>query len=196
LTILYICKSRQHTQLKFLYDRKSAVNNILISVSEELNNFHDINILYNQLLESTLDLIEGAEAGSILIYNPDGDYMEFKAAVGYNLEELKELHLKKEELFLYNTNGLKYPDIIKNPLAFDRKNLRENNFEKLVSSNSLNIKCTMCAPLYVNGGFYGLINVDNRNSENAFKRNDINLIKYIDICSFANSALDILSKFL
>lgn len=37
----------------------------------------------------------------------------------------------------------------------------------------------MSAPLYVDGEFYGIINVDNIHDENAFNKKDIRLIQYI-----------------
>jgi diguanylate cyclase (GGDEF)-like protein len=179
LIALYFRKNKQYIQYKFLYDRTRDINDTLIKVSEELNNFRDIDVLYTHLLENTMNLIEGAQAGSILIYNSEKDYMEYKASIGYNHEELRKLTLKKEELFLYNGNQLKQPRIIRNPVVFDSVNLKKINFEKLMESNSLDIKSTISTPLHVNGEFYGVINVDNKSSEEAFSNNDIKLIKYI-----------------
>ncbi|TDT62426.1 sensor domain-containing diguanylate cyclase [Fonticella tunisiensis] len=179
LAVFHFYKIREYSHYKFLYERVKDVNNILIKVSEDLNDFRDIDALYKELLRDTISLIEGAQTGSILIYNPAKDIMEYKASEGFDFNELKKVRLKKEELFLYKTTKLKSPDIIKNPIIFDSENLTEENFDMLISTKALDIKSTMSAPLYVNGEFYGIINVDNKENENAFSKNDIRLIQYI-----------------
>lgn len=179
LIIIIFAQNMRYFNMKFLLNRTNDINNRMIKISEELNNFKDINDLYNELLSQTINLINGAEYGSILIYNKEKDYMEYKACIGHDLEALSLVHLKKEELYLYNTTGLLHPAIIKNPLVFDRSRLKKQNFEELVKSKSLQIKVSLSAPLYINGEFYGLISVDNNLKEDAFDKKDINLIGYI-----------------
>jgi GAF domain-containing protein len=151
----------------------------MIKVSEELRNFKSLDELYNQLLDDTIKLIKGAENGSILIYDREKDYLEYKAAVGYNMDNLKKVTFKKEELFIYRTTKLMAPDIVKNPRAFDSKYIDKENYKNLKNNKALEMKVCLSAPLYINGRFFGLINVDNCTDENAFDRNDIRLIQYI-----------------
>lgn len=179
LICLYIIKSIKYKKLKYLYDRNKRINKTLLKISEELENYEDINALYKKIIDDTVKLIKGADCGSILIYNRQKDIMEYVASANFDLQELKKVNLKKEELFLYKTTKLKSPAIIKNPFAFDSKNLSKENFNTLKTTNSLDIKVTLSAPLYINGEFYGIINVDSKVSENAFNDNDIKLIKYI-----------------
>lgn len=169
----------KYKQIKFLYDRTSAINETIMRISEEINSFHDIDELYKQILKDTVNLVECAEAGSILVYNKDKDYMEYKASVYYDLIALKNIFFKKEELFLYKTKALKEADIIANPHKFDKENVRKNNLQKLEASNSLVCKSCISAPLYINGGFYGIINIDCLHSENTFTKRDVRIIQYI-----------------
>lgn len=175
--ILY--RNREFKQLKFMYDRISVINETMINISEELNRFQDIDQLYRQLLEETISIIDGAEVGSILIYNNEKDIMEYRAAYGFRLEDLQSVQLKKNELFLYEITKLKYPGIIKKPAVFDSLNIDKEKYSILDSTKALDIKSTLSSPLYVDGNFYGLINIDNKSDENAFTKKDIRLITYI-----------------
>lgn len=179
MLIICILFYRKYSHVKFLYDRTNDINNTMIKVSEELRNFKDLDDLYEQLLNDTLKLINGAENGSILIYNKKNDLLEYKAAVGYDLEHLKRVTFKKEELFLYITNKLMAPDIIRNPRAFDKKYLDPDNYKNLQNNRALEMKVCLSAPLYVDGKFFGIINIDNCTDENAFDKNDIRFIQYI-----------------
>lgn len=174
-----VLQYQKYVNIKFLLNRTNEINDRMIEISEELSRFENINVLYMKLLHETIDLIEGAECGSILIYNKEKDFMEYKACMGFNEKILKKVRLKKEELFLYETTKLKTPDIIVNPLLYDKNNLSKGNFEDLLSTKALEIKTSLSAPLYIGGEFYGMINVDSKTSVDAFKKNDIKLITYI-----------------
>jgi diguanylate cyclase (GGDEF)-like protein len=179
LFIIAIIFYKKYSHIRFLYDRTNDINNTIMKVSEELRDFKNLDELYNQLLNDTIKLINGAENGSILIYNKNIDLLEYKAAVGYDMEKLKKVTFRKEELFLYRTKKLMAPDIIKDPRKFDSKYIDKNNYYNLQNNMALEMKVCLCAPLYVNGKFYGVINVDNSYNENAFDKNDIRFIQYI-----------------
>ncbi|QCX33935.1 sensor domain-containing diguanylate cyclase [Caloramator sp. E03] len=179
LLYFYIIKSIKYKEIRYLYDRTNKINKTLLKISEELANYEDINTLYKKIIDDTVKLIKGADCGSILIYNRQKDIMEYVAATSFDLDELKKVNFKIEELYLYKTTKLKSPAIIKNPRVFDSTNIGREKFNTLLLTDSLNIKSTLSAPLYINGEFYGIINVDSKKSENAFNENDIKLIKYI-----------------
>lgn len=179
LFIVTIVFYKKYSYVKFLYDRTNDINNTMMKVSEELRNFKDLDDLYVQLLDDTLKLINGAESGTILIYNKNTDLLEYKAAFGYDMEHLKSLTFRKEELFLYITNKLMAPDIIKNPGSFDKKYLDPKTYNNLRNCRALDMKVSLSAPLYVNGKFHGIVNIDNSTDENAFDKNDLRFIQYI-----------------
>ncbi len=179
LMFLVIYRNVQYIRLKRLHDRTNKINEIMMNVSQEIDSFKDVEDLYRQLLKHTIRLINAAEAGSVLIYDPDNDHMRYEAAYGYNIEELRKIHLKKDELFLFKCTELKAPYIIKNPEGFDIASIHESNYKKLKQADALNIKVTLCAPLYIDDKFYGIINVDNCHDEDAFTKEDIYYIQYI-----------------
>lgn len=169
----------QYARLERLHNRTNEINEIMMSVSQEIDSFKDTEDLYRQLLNHTIRLINAAEAGSILIYNEENGLMSYVAAYGYNMEELRNVHLKKEELYLYKCTRMEKPYIIKNPEVFDVEIVDEMNYVKLKEADALKMKATLCAPLYIDEKFYGVINVDNFHKEDAFTKEDINYIQYI-----------------
>jgi diguanylate cyclase (GGDEF)-like protein len=179
LIIIVVFQYKTSINTKYMLDRKNEINDRMMVISEELNNFKDIDDLYKKLLKETINIVQGAETGSILIYNKEKDYMDYKATYGFDEEALKKVHLKKEELFLYDSTKLMTPDIIKNPLLFNKEKLEKQIFDDLLNSNSLSIKACICAPLHINGEFYGVINLDNKTNEDAFNKNDLKLTTYI-----------------
>lgn len=179
LFIISIIFYKKYAHVKFLYDSTNDINNTMMKVSEELRNFKDLDDLYMQLLSDTIKLINAAESGSILIYNKNTDLLEYKAAVGYDMENLKKVTFKKEEIFLYRTKKLMAPDIIRNPRLFDKKYIDRENYNNLQNNRALEMKVCLSAPLYVNGKFHGIVNIDNSTDENAFDKNDVRFIQYI-----------------
>ncbi|MDF2672331.1 MAG: sensor diguanylate cyclase [Clostridiales bacterium] len=179
LSTICIIFYRKYDHIKFLYDRTNDITNTMMRVSEELRDFKNLDDLYMQLLNDTLKLITGAENGTILIYNEKTDLLEYKAAVGYDMESLRKVEFRKEELFLFITKKLMAPDIIRNPRSFDKKYIDPGNYNNLQNNKALEMKVCLSAPLYVNGKFHGVINIDNPYNENAFDKNDIRFIQYI-----------------
>lgn len=157
------------------------INDTLFEISDELSKFKNQNELYEKMLQYTIKLIKGAQYGSIQVYNKAKDYMEFVALSGYDINQFTNPHLKREELFLYTLNKLTEPGIIINPLVLNKH--LYNSYEKELIKNSCQLiyKSVLSAPLYIDGEFFGCINVDNIESASAFTKNDIEIIKYISV---------------
>lgn len=179
VAVLYAFHKAKYSKLEYLYKRTTEINNTMLKMTEDMQEYYDIEILYRQILIDTISIINDAEAGSILIYNKEKDVFEFKTAVGFDLDKLKNVSLKKEELFLYNKTRLKYPSIIRNPVVFDKEIVNMESYDKFIKSNSLDIKAVLSTPIYVNGELYGILNVDSKTKENAFNKYDVRLTKYI-----------------
>lgn len=89
------------------YKNTLYINETLLQISKEITNFKDIDELYQKLLEYTIKLIDGAELGSILIYNRKENHMDYKALKGYSMDLLKDVHLKKKSCFSIKSISLK-----------------------------------------------------------------------------------------
>ncbi|MCX7904956.1 MAG: GAF domain-containing protein, partial [Caloramator sp.] len=171
--------ANKYVRLKEEYEREVNLNNLLIEISKEFSVYKDVYKLYKKILVDTLKIIEEGDAGSILIYNREKDHMEYVAAIGYDIDELKKINLKKEELYLYKLNRLNSADIIKNPRAFDSEYIDNEKYNMLMEMEALNIKSVLSAPIYVDGEFYGIINIDNNSNVDAFSEKDIELIDFL-----------------
>lgn len=165
--------------IKQNYKREANINSLLIEISKEFTAYKDKFKLLKKILIDTLKLINDGEAGSILLYNKEKDYMEFVAAIGYDIDELRKIKLKKEELYLYKLNKLQAPDIIRNPRIFDKEYIDNQKFKMLDEIDALDLMATLSAPIYIDGEFYGIINIDNKNDYDAFNNKDIDLIDFI-----------------
>lgn len=161
------------------YKNTLYINETLLQISKEITNFKDIDELYQKLLEYTIKLIDGAELGSILIYNREENHMDYKALKGYNMDMLKDVHLKKEELFQYKINKLEKPVIIIDPMKYDETVLSDTKFQTLKNSDALISKSLISAPLYVDEEFWGCISVDNAERYDAFSSKDIEMLEFI-----------------
>lgn len=133
--------------------------------------------LYEVMLETAIRLIKSADKGSILIVEEDKRFY-FKAVKGFE-EDLKNLSLKREEVFLEQYNGFKETAIVKNPVKFDEKYLKNNSKNEMDKVKALDIISTISAPIYIDGQLSGLINVDSSHEEKVFSKDDLELMNYI-----------------
>ena len=128
------------------------------------------------ILESTVEMIPDADKGSLLVL--EGEYFKFKKLSGY-ADELKNIALHKEEVFLYQINNFTDTAIINDPEYFDKTNLKSDNIEIFESSKALTMSRTMCAPLYVENVLFGVLNVDCMKPGKKFTREDLKLVNAI-----------------
>lgn len=179
LTVIILILFVYFMDLKNKLKRETDLNSLLIEISKEFTAYKDKYKLLKKILIDTLKIVNDGEAGSILLYNKEKDCMEFVAAIGYDIDKLKKIKLKKEELFLFKLNKLQSPDIIRNPRIFDKEYIDNEKFKMLDEINALDLMATLSAPIYIDGEFYGIINIDNKNDYNAFNNKDIDLIDFI-----------------
>lgn len=179
LIFILLIFHNQYIKLREKYEREVDLNNLLIEISKELMAYKDVNKLFKKILIDTLKIIEEGDAGSILVYNKERNCMEYVAAIGYDIDELKKVNFNKDELYLYKLNRLNCADIIKNPRSFDSEYIDNEKYKMLLEMNALEIKSTLSAPIYLEGEFYGVINIDNLNKVDAFTNKDIELIEFL-----------------
>jgi diguanylate cyclase (GGDEF)-like protein len=126
---------------------------------------------YQNLLEKAIEIIPGAQAGSIL--TKQGDYFVYSASVGFDFEKLSNVKLKPEELVQGFTKEIQ---IIKNLDKFDINTLTDENAEILKTVGKIfEIKSTLSIPIVINDEILAFLNLDNFTSENAFSELSINI---------------------
>ena len=137
----------------------------------------DLDEILQTILEKAVELIPKAQSGSILIRSEN--QMEFRAAVGYNLEELKKIKLRFEDMYQYKLNKLYEPAVIKDIKTFNKKNLNAETNITMNEKDMLTAKSVLTCSFVLQGKIYGFINLDNLDDEDAFSNQDEIYIKHL-----------------
>ncbi|GAB6189966.1 hypothetical protein JCM30566_17080 [Marinitoga arctica] len=123
--------------------------------------------LYNFFLTKAIEIIDGADAGSILMKENDGLF-HFVAAKNFDLEKIKNVKLTKELLFPQKKVLIRKKIESKYRTNEDVENMKQ--YGKIDK-----IKSTLVIPIIIDNKIKGSINLDSFKSENAFDKNDIQL---------------------
>jgi len=181
-------------QLETENKTKTATNLLLVKMNEDVESSHRVTdamlritteILSSDRLDDTLQLlldeairlIPAAQAGSILTLSEDR--MHYRAARGFDLDKLKTITLGMEDLFQADQKDIFEPIIIRNLESFNSAHLDPATFDKFKSSDALIAKSTLSCSFKSDNRFFGLINLDNFGSEEAFDDDDINLVRHL-----------------
>ena len=133
--------------------------------------------IYSIVLNTAVDLIPNGTNGSILVMDENENF-HFKVVRGFQ-NDLLDLVLKKEEVYLNSVNKFKETAIIENPQKFDEVNTKAETVNELIKRDALNIYCTISAPIYIDNKLIGLLNVDSSNPECMFTKKELNLMNVI-----------------
>ncbi|WP_041262900.1 sensor domain-containing diguanylate cyclase [Fervidobacterium pennivorans] len=126
---------------------------------------------YQFILEKAVEIIPGAQAGSVLIKN--GDYYEFAACVGYDFAQLSKVKFKPEELAQSLDGQVK---IITHLDEFDSTKIMDERQEILLKYGRISeIKAMLSVPISVENEIVALLNLDNFEDEKAFNEFSIRI---------------------
>lgn len=168
---------------------------ILLSIAHDIILIDDTDEIYDLFLNRAIELIEGAEKGSLLLLEKDKT-LRFVASCGFDLEALKEINLNAQESFLSlnRTELRKEPYIINNMYQHNSHNLDEATTLALENITGKNLESTLTAPILVDGEIFGMINLD-AFKKNAFKPADITtMLFYTSQLSFVIKNRQLLDK--
>ena len=155
----------------------SKISNTISEITPRMLINDDLDELLQTILEKAVELIPRAQSGSILIRNENE--MEFRASVGYNLEELKKIKLKFEETYQYKLNKLYEPAVIQDIKTFNKKNLNPETNVTMNEKDMLTAKAVLTCSFVLHGKIYGFINLDNLDDLDAFNEQDKIYIKHL-----------------
>lgn len=157
--------------------KKEEVYGRALNAIAELSNSllkGELELSYQLLLDNAVKIIPGAQAGSVLTRDKDGDFI-FSAVAGFDFKLLSLLKLKPYELAQGYEKEIK---IIKKIGEFDKKNLPENKRELLKNiGKTSEIKATLSIPITIQDEIVAFLNLDNMKSENAFSALSIDIAK-------------------
>ncbi|MBB6215793.1 diguanylate cyclase (GGDEF)-like protein [Anaerosolibacter carboniphilus] len=168
------------THLNEKLEKNNLIKEAMLEISNSILDIKDFDEFLNTVVKKAVQLIDKADAGSILIINND-NRLEFKAAVGYDLKGLSRISMAVEETFLYQYTQGNYakPCIIENPMKFNQKFLAKETYTKFEDADALSLRATISAPILIDNKLYGMINVDNSQHEDAFNIHDTAIIEYL-----------------
>ncbi|QIV78607.1 diguanylate cyclase domain-containing protein [Fervidobacterium pennivorans] len=126
---------------------------------------------YQFILEKAVEIIPGAQAGSVLIKN--GDYYEFAPCVGYDFAQLSKVKFKPEELAQSLDGQVK---IITHLDEFDSTKIMDERQEILLKYGRISeIKAMLSVPISVENEIVAFLNLDNFEDEKAFNEFSIRI---------------------
>jgi diguanylate cyclase (GGDEF)-like protein/PAS domain S-box-containing protein len=157
---------------------------VIIDITSEVLQQDSTERSYQRLLERAVEIIPGAEKGSILL-KENGDVFGFAASVKYDLNELKKVTFNKNELVQGITKKIK---IINN---FDiNEHLDKQRHDILFKAGQVeSIKAMLSVPIVVNNKTVAFINLDNYRKKNAYDDESIQIAKI-----FGNAVAAIFQK--
>ncbi|SHF11315.1 PAS domain S-box-containing protein/diguanylate cyclase (GGDEF) domain-containing protein [Marinitoga hydrogenitolerans DSM 16785] len=147
-------------KLEHLRDKIHKINKLII-------NSYKVNNICDYFLNETIKIIDGAEAGTIIMKTPDNLY-RFVAAVNFDLEKLKSVTLTEDSLQLQKN-------------VFIRKNIikkyKNNKYLNIMIKYGKvkDIKSSLIIPIIIDDKFEGSISLDSFTRENAFDEDDFKL---------------------
>ncbi|MDK2953608.1 MAG: hypothetical protein PWQ27_991 [Kosmotoga sp.] len=128
---------------------------------------------YQRLVEHAVEVVPGAEAGSLLVKDETGVY-RLSAAVGYNLKKLKKIFFGPKELAQGNTDNV----LIVSDLVSINQNLDPERLEILKKYGRIDeIKTMLSIPVKINGEPVAYFCLDSFSSSNAFDEDSIEMAK-------------------
>lgn len=174
-SLLIFFKSRKRAKTGHSLKNLIELRDAALELNEMILSNSDTDSFYAKVLDKALELIEGANFGSILLLEDDG-YVYPIAYKGYDSDKMDDFRIKLEESFVFKAHVGKFKaTTILNDISSYEAIPEE---EKRIASDVFEINSVISSPLYLNGKLHGMINVDS-NVKNAFSESDIDILEYL-----------------
>jgi diguanylate cyclase (GGDEF)-like protein len=158
-------------------DQSHRITEGMMKITTEILENDEFDDVLQMILNEAVNVMPKAQAGSILIFN--GELMEYRAALGYDLKNLQKIKLKVEDLFQSTFEDMYAPAIIKDLKVFDEGHLGSDLLNSLKENKALIAKAVLTCSFKYDNQFFGLINLDNFESDTIFDETDKRMIKHL-----------------
>ncbi len=147
-------------------EREVAFRGALVALTNELLGSMVDAHFYQHALERAVEIVPDAQAGSILLWLGDGAF-RFEAAVGYDLEALRELTLTLSDI---GHAGQAVTERVQGhaPIGLEPEKL--DVLERVGRRGE--IRVTLSVPITLGGEIHGLLNLDHFDRDDAFDDDD------------------------
>lgn len=138
--------------------------------------------LYQQVLDSAVELIPGAEAGSLLVRR--GERFYFQAAVGYDLESLRNISFTEENHLSWYGGNLEgwrkgEPRILSNDsVSIKDVSAKTASVELGQSVHMERIQANLAVPILYQDEVLALLNLDNFHDIQAFGKDSLEVARF------------------
>ncbi|HOP57351.1 MAG TPA: GGDEF domain-containing protein [Bacillota bacterium] len=153
------------------------ITEMMLTITSEMLNTDFFDDVLQMILEEAVKAVPKVSSGSILILN--GEMMEYRASVGYDLKTLQRTKLKYKDVFQSDLEDPFEPTIIRDLQKYDEKKLSADTIKLLRSGNALGAMSVLTCSFKHNGKFMGSINLDSDLSDSIFDESDKQMIKQL-----------------
>lgn len=155
----------------------------LIKATRVLTSTLDINEVLDRLIKEVMEVVTGADAGILFLFDSRTKTLQAKNAVGFDMNELKHLALSIDEAeamtgkTFQQKKGQIFTD--SEAVAGGMANMTEANLHYLGQAlgGFKFPKSSMCAPLKCKSGYVGVLTIDNFSGEALFSEQDLALLE-------------------
>lgn len=150
-----------------------TLRDAMLEVTHSVITSDGIDKIYELILKNAIKSIRNATLGTILL--KEGNNLKVVSQVGFDNENIEKFEIPIEKSFIYRLTSGQLDEIKK---INNLKNIADFIKIKTGSNKSEFIKSTITAPIYVNGHFLGVVNIDSTQT-NAFDENDLKVMEFI-----------------
>ena len=163
------------TQLHLALDRlqTDVVQDRLLSLQEAVVD-SDARDLFQRIMQDAVDLVPGAQSGSLLMRNSPEQPFQYRAAIGYDLEGLRNVEFDVDNMLKWYGRSVEEweqgePRVLRESAALS---IRDRSYhairEREFVSGTERIKSNICMPVAFRGDVLAFINLDNHYDNDAF----------------------------
>lgn len=156
---------------------------IIFEVAKILATEHNLEMMPARFLACLIEVIEAAEAGMLMLYDPSDELLKMGVAQGYDLNGLESLRLAPSEAMsgkIFQTGQAEsYP----NPqaIAAARENMTPEN-RGLLKRGTVSLgqpQSVICVPLITGQTMVGVLLLENRRQPNSFACVDLTFLQAV-----------------
>ncbi len=139
----------------------------LVAFLRELNRNRDLQSLARVVLEQAVSLVPGAQRGSFMLLDRDEDCFQFRAAVGWPLQKLRQVVVPSSQLLQQLAFGDR-PAIVREPYKLDREHglhALAESFQTLFGP----VRAILSMPVFFEGTIIAYLNLDNIEDPDSFQ---------------------------
>lgn len=179
-SLIYYLHQGRLTRLWQHLEQVVSINDAIYELAHLSSHYKSEHAFLDALLNKAVNIINGAEMGSIIKVNED-NHLQFESAVGIDIVSLRKLNLTLFQSFQFlltegKCDRVVVVDNMENINAGSTLSIEDQQI--LLSASKQPIRSTLSSPIRVDGKIYGMLNLDS-SQVGAFSDYDRNLVSIL-----------------